>query len=323
MVIGDGARRGRWRLLLIAAALSLPATAQGWNQYQTSQGQAMRWSPLGRDQTIPWSVAETDLAAAGLTIERLQQATHLAFSAWQQGPCDPCLSAPAAANCQRDCEVRPTSLTLRYLGARPAAGFGLKCTAWAGDGQCVEAEPNGNQVLVVHNQERWHYGSNVIAMTLVSALPADGWIADADIALNTAWYDFCSADCEPLQPVLEDTLLHEAGHFFGLDHSQHKTAAMWVHADVLGKPGLSLQPDDLQGICAIYGAAPVACEATPEEPADHGGSCTATRGPSRGIWQFGAAMAWFLWFRWRRRRSAGSRRAWRPESGQRRLGGVA
>lgn len=302
----------------MVAALCLPATAEAWIQYQTSQGEPMRWSPGVLSQAIPWTVGETDLAAAGLTTQRLAQATQRAFAAWQQGPCDPCLDAPASDGCKRDCAVRPTELALRYLGPRPSGDFGLTCTERADDGHCVDAQPNGNQVLVIDDQGHWPYGSNVIAMTLISALPDDGWIADADIALNTAWYDFCSADCQAMQPVLEDTLLHEAGHFFGLDHSAHKPAAMWVHADVLGEAGLTLHEDDLDGICAIYGGPAPACEPTPASPFDEGG-CSATKGQGHGAAPFAVALLCVLGLCWRR--SAG--RAGRPQGRYRGLGGVS
>ena len=167
---------------------------------------------------------------------------------------------------------------------------------------------------MVDDTDRWHYGSMVIAMTLVSALPADGWIADADIGLNTASYAFCTTDCQPMQPVLKDTLVHEAGHFFGLDHSWDKTAAMWTHADVMAPAGLALQPDDVKGICAIYGPEPPPCTAVtdPPEP-DEGGGCGARGGQAGPPWSAALLLALLLGLIGRRRGVLGAGdRACRP-----------
>lgn len=302
----------------MAAVLAVPTAAAAWSQYETSQGHPLRWAPRTLNSGISWSVGVTDLEAAGLTAGQLQQASEQAFAAWQQGPCDTCVAA-APADCTRDCSAQPTTLALAKPTLRPSVGFGLSCTAHAADGQCVDAEPNGNQVLVVHNRERWHYGSSVVAMTLVSARPGDGWIADADIALNTGWYDFCVADCGPLQPALQAILLHEAGHFFGLDHSLDKQAAMWAHADVLGGPGLKLQSDDLQGICAIYGGEPATCEPGPAPPPAEGGGCSAGQGGAAPHIALLLAFALGL-CRWR---SVAGGRPRRPGRGNLSLGGVA
>jgi MYXO-CTERM domain-containing protein len=142
----------------------------------------------------------------------------------------------------------------------------------------------------------------VLATTLVTHHPQSGMIYDADIELNDwggdpgplpptgapadGWYFTCDpapsggvADVPPLcgdygDPAcayadVQNTITHEAGHFFGLAHpSSPESATMWAYAPLREIAKRTLDPDDVAGICAIYpaGAAPTSCPGldTPE-----------------------------------------------------------
>ena len=97
--------------------------------------------------------------------------------------------------------------------------------------------------------------------------PNTGALYDADIQLNSAEFEFSVGD-----PVtasdLASVLAHEIGHFFGLSHTEIAGATMETGYDATDDLRRSLEPDDLDGICAIY---------PPERaPASH--SCTPRHG---------------------------------------------
>jgi hypothetical protein len=93
---------------------------------------------------------------------------------------------------------------------------------------------------------------STLALTIVTFGATSGTIFDADTEINTSQWNISVAD--PLPPDaydLRSILTHEAGHFLGLAHSQDSEAVMYA----LYHPGgaITLTPDDVDGICAIYG----------------------------------------------------------------------
>ncbi len=277
----DGSRHARCALVVAFVATALIALpARAWQQYSTSQGEPMRWSKRALAQGIPYSIDERGLPEGQPLLPQFEAAVQAAFNAWQQVSCEPCDLGEVATLCQDQlCGPRPLGVTFNYLGLRPPQGLGLNCLLWGDGGRCTDAEPNGNQVLVVDEPDRWPFSHMVVAMTLISALPKDGLIADADIALNAGMFPFCDQDCKALQPGIRPVLLHEVGHFLGLDHSLDKGAVMYGQADVLGGAALTLTMDDVLGTCSVYDHQPdaSACEPTAEgEVPSEGGCCSAT-----------------------------------------------
>jgi hypothetical protein len=55
---------------------------------------------------------------------------------------------------------------------------------------------------------------------------------------------------------IEDIAAHEFGHALGLDHSTMSTATMYPSTSYCNTANRSLDPDDLSGVLAIYGARP-------------------------------------------------------------------
>ncbi len=223
--------------VLIAVVAAMAAPAEAWRQYTTSQGEPMRWSERSLAGGVPYSIADRELPQGQPSLAALQIASAAAAAAWSEPTCGTCA----------------LGVQLSYLGLRPPQPVGLNCLKRDGHGRCAAAEPNGNQITPVVAAERWPFGSMTVALTLISALPHGGLIADVDIALNAADFTFCTDSCKALQPGLKSTLLHEMGHLLGLDHSFDKDAAMHAAADVFGGAELSLGADDIAGVCAAYG----------------------------------------------------------------------
>lgn len=79
---------------------------------------------------------------------------------------------------------------------------------------------------------------------------SNGQIVDADIAINSARHDF-TVDDNAVEFDLVSVLTHEAGHFYGLDHSSDPNAIMYWEYNP-GTVKRDLQADDIAAICAVY-----------------------------------------------------------------------
>ena len=102
--------------------------------------------------------------------------------------------------------------------------------------------PNAN--TVIFQDLEWSHQPTQIGVTTVSFDTATGRILGADIEVNTFGYELT-------QPQAKFIVMHEAGHFFGLDHSPDPGAVMYSQYDFSsGEPALSL--DDVAAICAAY-----------------------------------------------------------------------
>lgn len=94
------------------------------------------------------------------------------------------------------------------------------------------------------------------ALTSVAYNPDTGEIFDADILFNEGRGPFAicpERGCDGRAVDLENVATHEIGHFFGLAHSDDDSATMACSADEDDIEKRSLAPDDIAGICAIYG----------------------------------------------------------------------
>ncbi len=124
---------------------------------------------------------------------------------------------------------------------------------------CTKVEYNANasnQHVIVFRDAKWpHPGDqyNTLALTTVTFNTITGEIYDADMEVNTADQPI-TADGKVLPDGydLESIITHEAGHFYGLAHSENLRATMYPqyqHGTTLMR---SLSHDDVEGICAIY-----------------------------------------------------------------------
>jgi len=96
--------------------------------------------------------------------------------------------------------------------------------------------------------------SDAFGLTLVYYNPDSGSIYDADILLNETLghLAICKDACPPRAVDIQNVLTHEAGHFFGLGHSDHSDATMAPAATVGQLSKRDLTDDDRAGLCATY-----------------------------------------------------------------------
>lgn len=117
-----------------------------------------------------------------------------------------------------------------------------------------------NQNVIVFRDDSWVDSkgaprpSTVLGLTTVVYAPSTGEIYGADMEINTLDMDPLAVR-DPVTGRAYDFLsvvTHEAGHFLGMAHSDHREATMYASYE----PGQTYQrvlsPDDVNGICAVY-----------------------------------------------------------------------
>ncbi len=112
-----------------------------------------------------------------------------------------------------------------------------------------------NTNLVAWRDDGWGQvaSSRAFALTSVTFNPKSGVIVDADIEVNTEFYDYsASPEPQPNHVDLRNTMTHEVGHFIGLDHTDERDATMFSTAPVGETEKRTLHPDDIRGICHTY-----------------------------------------------------------------------
>jgi hypothetical protein len=127
--------------------------------------------------------------------------------------------------------------------------------------------PNANAVLF--RDSGWEHDPTAIGLTTVTFDTTTGRIMDADVEVNLSGFLLSAED-------LGYVLAHEAGHFFGLDHSADGSALMYLNYSPLGQAGPPvLTADDIASICDAYPLyrPMTACDFEPEHgfSADCGG----------------------------------------------------
>lgn len=127
-----------------------------------------------------------------------------------------------------------------------------------GSTSCTEVRYNpnsANQNMVVFRDDGWPYSDSfsTLGLTTVTFNADTGEIFDADMEINSSQRNLIAGEDIPKTGFdLESVVTHEAGHFFGLAHSQDKTATMYA-SYAPGTTALrTLSADDGKGLCEIY-----------------------------------------------------------------------
>jgi MYXO-CTERM domain-containing protein len=116
-------------------------------------------------------------------------------------------------------------------------------------------EPNANTIIFVQDWAARSLPQDAFGLTLVWHDPTTGEILDADMQLNETLgaFSICDQVCQAGAVDIQNVMTHEAGHFFGLGHSDVVGATMSARATVGETSKRSLADDDRAGLCAIYG----------------------------------------------------------------------
>ncbi len=192
-----------------------------------------------RSPCISFSVQRDGSAASRVSADALQNAVRKAFDNW------------ASVTCSQG--GGPTLAVATYpQTACSEVGF---------------RESGPNQNLWVFRDAGW--GSNVgaedaIALTTLTVNEKTGEILDADVELNSTNYEFTTGD-EDVDKDLLGIVQHESGHVLGLDHTVSDTSTMGPSYVAGSTVQRTLQPDDIEAICAVMppGEFPDACDPEP------------------------------------------------------------
>ncbi len=134
----------------------------------------------------------------------------------------------------------------------------ITCTHWDIFYDGTFTSPSGPTTALVGNDRinnvlwlggsQWRYGNNTLGLTTTIFDSQSGEIIDADMEMNNniTWtsngtgYDY------------ESVVLHEAGHFLGLDHTPSTLAAVMYPSIGPGQIKRQLAPVDVSDVCNVY-----------------------------------------------------------------------
>lgn len=166
---------------------------------------------------VSFSVHHEGIPSLGLDYAATEALVTQAFSLWPSTSCDG--GSP--------------SITVR-------ATEPLTC----GRSEYQPSGPNANSVLF--RSEDWPHDPSALGLTTVTFNTRTGRIDDADMEINLTAFDLSPGD-------VAYVVAHEAGHFFGLDHSADTDALMYLHYSPFGRTDAPiLLPDDVSSICSAY-----------------------------------------------------------------------
>jgi hypothetical protein len=135
----------------------------------------------------------------------------------------------------------------------------VACTSWSSTYDGTFSSPsdttavNGNDMqnrVIWLGGANWRYAASTLGLTTTLYYPNTGEIIDADMELNdnVTWANTGSANSYDYESVV----LHEAGHFLGLDHTNNVSAAVMYPTVANGQIKRSLYTTDVNDVCGVY-----------------------------------------------------------------------
>jgi uncharacterized protein (TIGR03382 family) len=178
---------------------------------------------------------------------------------------------------------------------------------------CANAAPAGDPCFANggcnNKYDCWEDATSSIALTTTTFDKKTGEVYDADMELNGASFIFTTVDSPPCTALparppplpgcvatdIRNTVTHESGHVFGLDHNvTDPSVTMYPSASLGDTNKRTPHPDDIAGLCDIYplGKTTQGCEQK------NGCGCGAPGAPLAGL----AGLILAAWGLRRRRR---------------------
>ena len=145
-----------------------------------------------------------------------------------------------------------TDIELLFVGYTDAAG-GFDAS-----------EPDAQQNVILatrdETERNLYFGGDdgILAITITSFAVETGEIFDSDIILNSAQNRFgvieAASQCRFREQAfdIQNTLVHEVGHFLGFEHVPNQDATMFAVANVCETSKRDLDTDDIDGVCTVY-----------------------------------------------------------------------
>ncbi|HEY6724699.1 MAG TPA: matrixin family metalloprotease [Polyangiaceae bacterium] len=222
---------------------------------------------------VSYSVNRSASPKRGIDYETTHAITARAFARW------------TAADCR---------------GNAPSIDISDLSPASCGEPEYNSDAPNANVIMFRDGNWPEEYDPAAVAHTVITFHTDTGEIFDADIEVNSFGTDLTTSDAN-VGFDLESIIVHEAGHFLGLDHSHLGDATMFfrqAHGDISLR---DLVSDDANGICSMYppdrNASTTACSPrhgfSPNcgSPEDEGCAVAGTPGGSKRAWPLAVMLA--------------------------------
>jgi hypothetical protein len=277
--------------LVVAAAVVLPVLATAGTAHAWCQMTSANVSPTPGDpcptEGVPlqWeepciSYAIDGRGSADLPLEVVREEAALSFEAWTLAECP---------------DGERSDMQVRQLDA----------TALCNEAEFNQSGGNVNVLAFVPDWTERELPRTAFALTTVWHDTRTGEILDVDTLVNEELGPYavcppggCDAPGASRPPVdLRNVLTHEAGHFFGLAHTEIPLESLeideWPTMAPSANPGdtfmRTLVQDDVDGFCSVYppGSMTAACDFDPiggldldcESGSDGGGGRCSILGP--------------------------------------------
>ncbi len=176
-----------------------------------------------------------------------------------------------------------------------ASNCRVQGTTWASAFTATFSTPTGNAAVSGTDGQNsvlweggtdWRYAAATLGLTTTLYYQGSGQIIDADMELNNnvAWDDLGAAAAYDYPSVV----LHEAGHFLGLDHTPNSIAVMYATV-AMGPSGTKrvLAAPDISDVTTVY---PANVDGGSAVLGAQGDACTSGAGCSAGLACRGDAM---------------------------------
>lgn len=164
----------------------------------------------------------------------------------------------------------PYDVAVQSLAGAFAKWSGAACTGGGHPGlhaenlgpvECDQVHYNdastgqGNQNAIIFRDDGWPHPSdlnNTLGLTTITFDPDTGEIYDADMEINSTVALTVAGPVPATGTDFLSIITHEAGHFFGMAHSDNLQATMFAHYTAGSTYMRNLSADDTAGICSIY-----------------------------------------------------------------------
>jgi MYXO-CTERM domain-containing protein len=231
--------------LFASAAFASPST--------TSSGKLIKWPASSIPVQYKVYDHSTTGGISGITdfTNTVLPRSRAAFAAW---------TAPTNVTC--------TSWVSNYNGL---------VTSGSGPNTGMVSGSDNQNIVIFLGGTSWRYGSGTLGLTTTtyySSGSTEGQLFDADMEMNNTAIQFSggssgprwSASANPNCFDMESVVLHEAGHFLGLNHTTNNTVAVMYPTVGLGELKRTLATPDRNDVCYVY----------PGTPGAQGSPCTTT-----------------------------------------------